>query len=667
MIGQQFGNYRAVSLLGEGGMGAVYLAEHPAIGRRVAVKVLHKNYIRDENLLTRFLNEARAANAIRHPNIIEILDSGTIADGTPFLVMELLEGESLGTRIRRVGALPIQTAVEFCYQTASALGAAHKKGIVHRDLKPDNLFVVPDPHDPERERIKVLDFGIAKLQQSANDSVKTRTGTLMGTPIYMSPEQCRGTKTVDHRSDIYSLGIIFFEMLCGQPPFVSEGFGELVNMHLNVAPQAPSSQNPDVSPAIDAIVLKMLSKNPDERFADMGELQAALKSSGGSMFVVRGTQPSSPDMKNTARTAPKNGPTTGAATAPGGAGSSNNPKLRDTTFSTGVGERVEGEPGGSKKGKAAMVFVVAAAAGGCQDGDREGPVRSGRRQRARRCQRRDAGRDAAGAQSTAWRRAQAAAREGGLPAQPARGLARRRPDDRAHAGAQTGQAGARAQAAPGVGRRAGQALGNRFEESAMAESDGLIEVLKEIRDEIRAVRTELGDRRAPMAASGLRTEVVERRARWRTGATAGIGAMALVALVLSLRAGGQASPAVVATAPQMSPGTMTASTAMTTTPAPTAMPAPAPTAMPAPVATKPPPPARATKPAATRPALAQQPAGAPAVVAVPKRLVKPAVAPKLPAAVPSDEDDAIAFSPPPRRVRVHRMSYGPVDSQPAKL
>ena len=296
MIGQQFGNYRAISLLGEGGMGAVYLAEHPAIGRRVAVKVLHKNYIRDENLLTRFLNEARAANAIRHPNIIEILDSGTIADGTPFLVMELLEGESLGTRIRREGALPIQSAVEFCYQTASALGAAHKKGIVHRDLKPDNLFVVPDPHDPERERIKVLDFGIAKLQQSANDSVKTRTGTLMGTPIYMSPEQCRGTKTVDHRTDIYSLGIIFFEMLCGQPPFVSEGFGELVNMHLNVAPPAPSTQNANVSPTLDAIVLKMLSKNPDERFADMGELMTALKASGGSMFVVRSAQSSSPDI-----------------------------------------------------------------------------------------------------------------------------------------------------------------------------------------------------------------------------------------------------------------------------------------------------------------------------------------------------------------------------------
>ncbi len=350
MIGEQFGNYRAVSLLGEGGMGAVYLAEHPGIGRRVAVKVLHKNYIRDESLLTRFLNEARAANAIRHPNIIEILDSGTIADGTPFLVMELLEGESLGTRLRRVGALEIPTAVEFAYQTASALGAAHKKGIVHRDLKPDNLFVIPDPHEPDRERIKVLDFGIAKLQQgNAGDSVKTRTGTLMGTPIYMSPEQCRGTRTVDHRSDIYSLGIIFFEMLCGQPPFVSEGFGELVNMHLNVAAPAPSSQRPDVPSSIDAVVLKMLAKNPDDRFADMAQVQIALKASGGSMFVVRGSVPSSPDLGG------KTPAPMAKATSP------SNPKLRETTFSTGVGEQL-GVPAGSRKGKAALIVVGAAVA-----------------------------------------------------------------------------------------------------------------------------------------------------------------------------------------------------------------------------------------------------------------------------------------------------------------
>jgi len=351
MIGQQFGNYRAISLLGEGGMGAVYLAEHPAIGRRVAVKVLHRNYIRDENLLGRFLNEARAANAIRHPNIIEILDSGTIADGTPFLVMELLEGESLGARIRRVGPLPIPTAVEFAYQTASALGAAHKKGIVHRDLKPDNLYIVPDPHEPDRERIKVLDFGIAKLQQgSAGDSVKTRTGTLMGTPIYMSPEQCRGTRSVDHRSDIYSLGVILFEMLVGQTPFVSEGFGELVNMHLNVAPPVPSSRNPAIPPALDAIVLRMLEKNPEQRFGDMAELQGALKGAGGTQFVVRGSHTSSPDLAGrTPRPAPLS-----------------NPKLGDTTFSTGVGERIDhGRPvrqGRATRSIAVVVGVAVAAA-----------------------------------------------------------------------------------------------------------------------------------------------------------------------------------------------------------------------------------------------------------------------------------------------------------------
>ena len=322
MIGEQFGNYRSLALLGEGGMGAVYLAEHPGIGRRVAVKVLHKNYTRDEHLLARFLNEARAANAIRHPNIIEILDSGMLADGTPFLVMELLEGESLGTRLRQNGALPIATAVDFAYQTASALGAAHAKGIVHRDLKPDNLFVVPDPHDTHRERIKVLDFGIAKLQQgSVADSVKTRTGTLMGTPIYMSPEQCRGTRAVDHRSDIYSLGVIFYEMLVGQPPFVSEGFGDLVNMHLNVPPASARSKRPEIPLAVDALVLKMLAKNPEDRYADMTEVQGALKASGGSQFTVRG---SSPDLGKTHGKPPV------TQTSPMG----------DTTFSTGTGERI---------------------------------------------------------------------------------------------------------------------------------------------------------------------------------------------------------------------------------------------------------------------------------------------------------------------------------------
>jgi eukaryotic-like serine/threonine-protein kinase len=347
MIGEQFGNYRSLALLGEGGMGAVYLAEHPGIGRRVAVKVLHKNYTRDEHLLARFLNEARAANAIRHPNIIEILDSGMLADGTPFLVMELLEGESLGTRLRQNGALSIAAAVDFAYQTASALGAAHAKGIVHRDLKPDNLFVVPDPHDSHRERVKVLDFGIAKLQQgSVADSVKTRTGTLMGTPIYMSPEQCRGTRAVDHRSDIYSLGVIFYEMLVGQPPFVSEGFGDLVNMHLNVPPASARSKRAEIPLAVDALVLKMLAKNPEDRYLEMTEVQGALKASGGSQFTVRG---SSPDLSKT------HAKPSVTQTSPMG----------DTTFSTGSGERIETEMvrgGGGGRGKKVMMGVVAAAA-----------------------------------------------------------------------------------------------------------------------------------------------------------------------------------------------------------------------------------------------------------------------------------------------------------------
>ena len=293
VIGQRFGNYIATGLLGEGGMGAVYLAEHPAIGRRVAIKVLRPEFKRSEELLGRFLNEARAANAIRHPNIIEILDSGTVETGAPYLVLELLEGEPVSARLRRLGKLAIPEALEFVYQTASALGAAHTKRIVHRDLKPDNLFIVPDPSDSTRERIKVLDFGIAKLsQQDGGESVKTRTGTLMGTPVYMSPEQCLGNKEIDLRSDIYSLGIILYEMLCGRPPFVSTGFGELVTMHLGMEPTPPRSLNNEILPALQGLVMKCLEKQPDDRFASMSELQNALKTLAGDTLWLPSPSPS---------------------------------------------------------------------------------------------------------------------------------------------------------------------------------------------------------------------------------------------------------------------------------------------------------------------------------------------------------------------------------------
>jgi len=299
VIGQRFGNYCATALLGEGGMGAVYLAEHPSIGRQVAIKVLRAELGHDEQALARFINEARAANAIRHPNIIEILDSGMTENGISYLVMELLRGESLTARIKRRGKLPPQEAVALTIQTASALGAAHAKGIVHRDLKPDNLFVVPNEAIPGTEHIKVLDFGIAKLQTTApGGHVKTRTGSLMGTPIYMSPEQCLGTKEVDWRSDIYSLGAILYEMLTGKPPFVSEGFGALLNMHLNQPPRPPREIEPEITPGLDLAVIKMLAKKPENRFQSMAEVQAALAAAVGVTPAPFALSQSAADVQN---------------------------------------------------------------------------------------------------------------------------------------------------------------------------------------------------------------------------------------------------------------------------------------------------------------------------------------------------------------------------------
>ncbi len=279
VIGTRINNYEIVSQIGEGGMGAVYLARHPMIDRQVAVKVLRPGLAGDPTLVARFFNEARAANAIRHPNIIEILDVGTLPDGTtPYLMMEMLEGENLARRLRRTGKMRIEEAVDLARQTASALGAAHDKGIVHRDLKPENLFLIPDPTIPGRDRMKVLDFGIAKLRGTISGvSVHTQTGSLMGTPPYMSPEQCRGVNNeVDSRTDIYALGIILYEMLCGTPPFVGEGFGELVVMHLTQPPQPVRERNPSVPEALQAVVMQALAKRAAERFATMKEFEAAL-------------------------------------------------------------------------------------------------------------------------------------------------------------------------------------------------------------------------------------------------------------------------------------------------------------------------------------------------------------------------------------------------------
>jgi eukaryotic-like serine/threonine-protein kinase len=338
MIGETFGNYRVTELIGEGGMGVVYLAEHPGIGRRAAVKILRPGLTENPELAKRFFNEARAANAIRHPGIVEVFDCGTLPSGTSYIVMELLEGENLASRLRNRGPLPVDDARRIGAQTASALAAAHAAGIVHRDLKPDNLYLVPDDRDATMELVKVLDFGIAKLgQQGSNiNSVRTRTGSVMGTPAYMSPEQCRGTREIDHRSDIYSLGVIIFEMLCGRPPFVSEGFGEMVHLHISQPPPPPRTINPAIPEEIERLILWCLAKEPDERMQTMGDVHAAL----------------------TGRPTPAARPTAKAARPQTPA-----PVTTPTTFTqAGAGAIATDVRGGRSRGRRASAFVLGALA-----------------------------------------------------------------------------------------------------------------------------------------------------------------------------------------------------------------------------------------------------------------------------------------------------------------
>jgi eukaryotic-like serine/threonine-protein kinase len=321
VIGETINNYRVSSLLGEGGMGAVYLAEHPFMGRKAAIKVLRREFAEDPGLVERFMNEARAANAIRHPNIIDIIDVGRMPNGIPYLMMEFLEGESLSRRISG-GTVPIGEAMDIMLQTTSALAAAHVKGIVHRDLKPDNLYLVPDDSSPGGVRVKVLDFGIAKLRGDlSGGSSKTQAGSLMGTPPYMSPEQCRGvTDEIDHRTDVYAMGIILYEMLTGSPPFVSEGWGDVVLAHLTKPPPSPRSRNPQIPESVEVVIMKALAKNANDRFSSAADMRSALRS-----MTAVGTFP------------PR--PTAAAMSATTGSTMSGLPVTKQpTTFRTATGE-----------------------------------------------------------------------------------------------------------------------------------------------------------------------------------------------------------------------------------------------------------------------------------------------------------------------------------------
>jgi serine/threonine protein kinase len=279
--GPRIGSYVVREVLGQGGMGTVYLAEHSVIGKKVAIKVLKRDLAGHDSLVARFINEARANAVVRHAGIVDVFDVGTLPSGVPYIVMEYLRGESLAQRLAKSGPLPVEGAATIAWETASAVGAAHAKGIIHRDLKPENLFLARDPTAPEVEKVKVLDFGIAKLHADPNQ-VNTQTGAVMGTPAYMSPEQCRGAKDeVDQRTDIYSLGAILYEMLVGKPPFEGEAFGDLLLRHMTEPVTPPSSRRADVPASLNATVLRALAKRREERYSSMREFQQGLSEAMG--------------------------------------------------------------------------------------------------------------------------------------------------------------------------------------------------------------------------------------------------------------------------------------------------------------------------------------------------------------------------------------------------
>lgn len=273
--GLSFGAYRAVRKVGQGGMGAVYLGEHTLIGRRAAIKVLHRDRSSQRESIERFFTEARATSAVEDPGIVQIYDFGVTTNGTAYLVMEYLDGESLSARLRRLRLLAPVDAVRITRQLAGSLAAAHAHGIVHRDLKPENLMMVRDGETTSGERPKILDFGIAKLGDDARDRFKTGTGAVMGTPAYMSPEQCNDTGKIDQRTDVYSLGCVLFHLLTGRPPFDVDGVGATIAAHLKEPAPRPSDVARHVPAAIDPLLARCLAKRPEDRFSSMGELQEA--------------------------------------------------------------------------------------------------------------------------------------------------------------------------------------------------------------------------------------------------------------------------------------------------------------------------------------------------------------------------------------------------------
>jgi serine/threonine-protein kinase len=272
LLGAAIGAYRVARLLGVGGMGRVYKGVQPQIGSRVAIKVLSRECADRRDLVDRFFSEARAVNLIRHEAIVNVLDLASLPDGRPYIIMEYLDGAPLAAAIESAshgGPLPLGSIARLAVEVLDALGAAHAKGIVHRDLKPDNLFVTPSG------RPKILDFGIAKLQPELGGSA-TRTGALLGTPHYMAPEQAAG-RAIDHRTDLYAMGVILFECATGHKPFLGNSLFDVLRKQVDAPPPRPSSLRPDLPTALEQVILAALAKPPEQRWQSAQAMSLALQ------------------------------------------------------------------------------------------------------------------------------------------------------------------------------------------------------------------------------------------------------------------------------------------------------------------------------------------------------------------------------------------------------
>ena len=270
------GKYVIEALLGAGGMGAVFLANHEQLRRHVAIKFLLSEAMSNPDAFARFEREAHAAAALQSDNVTRVIDMGALPGGAPYIVMEYLEGEDLAAKLSVDGRLPVEQAVAYVIEACDALSEAHALGIVHRDLKPANLFLARRPNGSVR--VKVLDFGISKMSASGNAKAMSLTGTgaVMGSPLYMSPEQLKGSGKVDERSDIWSLGVVLYEFLVGQPPYMGDAFPEQCALILTAPVPPLRGKRPEISPRLESVVMRCLAKEPRERFAHVGELTAAL-------------------------------------------------------------------------------------------------------------------------------------------------------------------------------------------------------------------------------------------------------------------------------------------------------------------------------------------------------------------------------------------------------